>query len=71
MKMSRAVVLGGSVAGLLTARVLSEHFERVVIVERDELSGEWAGDPVADPREREVRRGVLRAGTRMDCSRPG
>ncbi|MFI5693776.1 FAD-dependent oxidoreductase [Kribbella sp. NPDC051586] len=45
-------------AGLLVARVLAEHFERVTIVERDHLSGEWAGDPVADPREREVRRGV-------------
>ncbi|MER7243854.1 FAD-dependent monooxygenase [Kribbella sp. NPDC000426] len=56
--MSQAVVLGGSVAGLLAARVLSQHFERVVVLERDELSGEWAGDPVADPREREVRRGV-------------
>jgi phytoene dehydrogenase-like protein len=53
-----AVVLGGSLAGLLTARVLTEHFARVTIVERDELSGDWAGDPEADPREREVRRGV-------------
>ncbi|HSM80536.1 MAG TPA: hypothetical protein VLS96_02565 [Nodosilinea sp.] len=32
-----AVVIGGSIAGLLTARVLSETFERVVIVERDRL----------------------------------
>lgn len=54
----QAVVLGGSIAGLLAARVLTEHFERVVLVERDELSGEWAGDPEADPRERAVRRGV-------------
>ncbi|WP_328519730.1 NAD(P)/FAD-dependent oxidoreductase [Kribbella sp. NBC_00359] len=38
--------------------MLTEHFARVIIVERDELSGEWAGDPEADPREREVRRGV-------------
>ncbi|MBO0701636.1 MAG: FAD-dependent monooxygenase [Candidatus Dormibacteraeota bacterium] len=30
-----AVVLGGSMAGLLTARVLSEAYERVTIVERD------------------------------------
>ena len=33
----RAVVLGGSMAGLLAARVLSDHFEQVTIVERDEL----------------------------------
>lgn len=37
--MGRAVVLGGSVAGSLTAGVLSEFFDEVVIVERDELDG--------------------------------
>jgi 2-polyprenyl-6-methoxyphenol hydroxylase-like FAD-dependent oxidoreductase len=31
----RALVIGGSMAGLLAARVLSERFERVTIVERD------------------------------------
>lgn len=31
----RAVVLGASMAGLLTARVLSNHFDQVTIVERD------------------------------------
>lgn len=30
-----AVVLGGSMAGLLTARVLLDHYERVTLVERD------------------------------------
>jgi hypothetical protein len=30
-------VLGGSMAGLLAARVLSERFERVVVIERDQL----------------------------------
>src|SRR5690348_14529085 len=32
-----AIVIGGSMAGLLVARVLSEHFERVTIIERDQL----------------------------------
>jgi len=32
-----AIVIGGSMAGLLAARVLSEHFERVTIIERDPL----------------------------------
>jgi 2-polyprenyl-6-methoxyphenol hydroxylase-like FAD-dependent oxidoreductase len=32
-----AVVIGGSMAGLLAARVLSEHFERVTILEPDHL----------------------------------
>jgi len=30
-----ALVIGGSMAGLFAARVLSEHFERVTILERD------------------------------------
>ena len=33
----RAVVIGGSVAGLLAARVLTDGFERVTIIERDPL----------------------------------
>ena len=33
----RAIVLGASIAGLLTARVLSERFAEVVLLERDEL----------------------------------
>jgi 2-polyprenyl-6-methoxyphenol hydroxylase-like FAD-dependent oxidoreductase len=32
-----AIVLGGSMAGLITARVLAGHFDRVTIVERDQL----------------------------------
>ena len=35
----RAVVLGGGMAGLLAARVLSEKYADVVIVDRDELIG--------------------------------
>ncbi len=34
---NQAVVLGASLAGLLAARVLSERFERVVVIERDPL----------------------------------
>src|SRR5689334_16508099 len=34
----QAVVLGGSIAGLMAARVLSEHAEQVFIVERDDLA---------------------------------
>ncbi|MEV0218305.1 hypothetical protein [Streptomyces sp. NPDC050704] len=42
--MGRAVVLGGSLAGLLAARVLSDHAESVMIIERDALP------PAAAPR---------------------
>jgi choline dehydrogenase-like flavoprotein len=34
--MKRAVVLGASIAGLLAARVLSDHAEQVVLIERDD-----------------------------------
>jgi 2-polyprenyl-6-methoxyphenol hydroxylase-like FAD-dependent oxidoreductase len=37
---STAVVLGGSIAGLLAARVLANHFSQVFIVERDRLAVE-------------------------------
>ncbi|MBU2666124.1 FAD-dependent oxidoreductase [Actinoplanes bogorensis] len=33
----RAVVLGGSIAGLMSARVLSDHATEVLVVERDDL----------------------------------
>jgi 2-polyprenyl-6-methoxyphenol hydroxylase-like FAD-dependent oxidoreductase len=36
-KGQHAIVLGASMAGLLTARVLSDHFERVTLLERDRL----------------------------------
>ena len=34
---SRAIVIGGSIAGLLSARVLADYFEEVIIVDRDAL----------------------------------
>ncbi|WP_433218195.1 FAD-dependent oxidoreductase [Dactylosporangium sp. CS-047395] len=37
--MRKAVVLGGSMAGLMAARVLSDHAEEVVIIERDPTQG--------------------------------
>lgn len=40
-----ACVLGGSVAGLLAARVLADHAERVIIVERDRLGDESSVRP--------------------------
>ncbi|PSM45366.1 FAD-dependent oxidoreductase [Streptomyces dioscori] len=43
--MDRAVVLGGSLAGLLAARVLSDHAESVVVVERDSLPPAAAARP--------------------------
>ena len=36
-RLGHAVVIGGSMAGLLTARVLSDRFDQVTVVERDQL----------------------------------
>src|SRR5260370_27210988 len=33
-----AVVIGGSIAGLMAARVLADHFEQVVVLERDHIA---------------------------------
>ena len=43
---SHAVVVGGSIAGLLAARVLSEHFTDVTVLDRDAIP--------ADPRSRKA-----------------
>lgn len=37
MSQSHAIVLGASLAGLLTARVLSQHFDHVTLIERDAM----------------------------------
>ncbi|MEM8720756.1 MAG: FAD-dependent monooxygenase [Cyanobacteria bacterium P01_G01_bin.39] len=34
----RVIVIGGSIAGLISARVLADYFQQVIIIERDELS---------------------------------
>lgn len=43
----RAVVIGGSMAGLCTARVLAEGFDEVVVLERDGLTGRPTDRPGA------------------------
>jgi 2-polyprenyl-6-methoxyphenol hydroxylase-like FAD-dependent oxidoreductase len=48
----RAVVLGGSIAGLLAARVLADRYEEVTVVDRDTL-----------PVDAAERRGVPEGGT--------
>jgi 2-polyprenyl-6-methoxyphenol hydroxylase-like FAD-dependent oxidoreductase len=44
----RAVVLGGSIAGLLAARILADHAESVVIVERGAADGGPSAVPQGD-----------------------
>ncbi|MFJ6798897.1 FAD-dependent oxidoreductase [Streptomyces sp. NPDC091268] len=38
----QAIVLGAGFAGLVAARVLADHFDQVVVIERDDLAGEGA-----------------------------
>jgi len=38
MMPEKAIVIGGSIAGLLAARVLSDHFEEVVLLEKDNFT---------------------------------
>lgn len=56
-----AIVLGGSMAGIWTARVLANHFTRVTIVERDQLSAQAEHRPGV-PQDRQyhilLRRGL-------------
>ncbi|MGW6730686.1 2Fe-2S iron-sulfur cluster-binding protein [Nocardia sp. NPDC055029] len=59
---SHAVVLGASMAGLLAARVLSESFAKVTVIERDDLSS--PGDRRGVPQGRHVH-ALLARGTRI------
>ncbi len=34
----RAIVIGGSIAGLMTARMLADYFEHVLVLERDHIA---------------------------------
>ncbi|WP_097233698.1 NAD(P)/FAD-dependent oxidoreductase [Streptomyces zhaozhouensis] len=47
---SRAIVLGASMAGLLTARVLAEAYDDVIVVERDPLTDHDCSVPHVCPR---------------------
>ena len=53
MEGGRAVVIGGSMAGLLTAQALSEVFASVVVVERDRI-GQLAAHRAGVPQDRHV-----------------
>ena len=65
MSRERAVVVGGSVAGLLAALAASEHFDEVLVVERDEL-GFSAQARKGVPQGRHVH-GLLSIGMEMAC----
>jgi 2-polyprenyl-6-methoxyphenol hydroxylase-like FAD-dependent oxidoreductase len=56
----RAVVIGGSMAGLFAARILADHFDEVTVVERDRLADD-AEPRKSVPQGRQIH-GLLRKG---------
>src|ERR1700722_10768306 len=65
-----AVVLGASMAGLLAARVLSESFRQVTVIERDVLPTE-AGQRRSVPQGRHVHALLSRGAQVLDDLFPG
>ncbi|MFN8195348.1 MAG: hypothetical protein U0R80_13825 [Nocardioidaceae bacterium] len=68
---SRAVVLGGSLAGLLAARVLSEHVDEVVVVDRDDLDTDLEAPRRGVPQGRHTHGLLVRGAEAMEAILPG
>jgi 2-polyprenyl-6-methoxyphenol hydroxylase-like FAD-dependent oxidoreductase len=49
----RAIAIGGSFSGLVTARILSDHFEQVTLIEQDKLN-DWPEARKGQPQVRHV-----------------
>jgi len=45
MNRDHAIIIGGSIGGMLVARVLSEHFKQVTLIEHDELNHQTSFRP--------------------------
>lgn len=61
-KKGRVIIIGGSIAGLLTARVVSDYYEEVIIVDKDEFPDqpvERNGTPQAYHPHRFTQRGKM------------
>jgi 2-polyprenyl-6-methoxyphenol hydroxylase-like FAD-dependent oxidoreductase len=68
--MAHALVLGGSIAGLLAARALSDFYDTVTVVERDDLP-ETAVDRRGVPQGRQVHGLLLRGARTLEDLLPG
>ena len=68
--MAQALVLGGSMAGLLTARTLSDFYDTVTVVERDELK-EVSVDRRGVPQGRHIHGLLLRGAHALEDLLPG
>lgn len=69
-KNERAIVIGGSVAGLWTARVLADHFQSVTVLERDVLP-DGAASRSGVPQDKHVHVLLQRGATIMGRLFPG
>jgi 2-polyprenyl-6-methoxyphenol hydroxylase-like FAD-dependent oxidoreductase len=69
-KRRHAVVIGGSIAGLCAARVLSDFYDRVTVFERDELPSTPA-NRTAVPQGRHVHLLMARGALEFDALFPG
>ncbi|OBG47416.1 oxidoreductase [Mycobacterium alsense] len=67
---SHAVVIGGSIAGLCAARVLSDHYARVSVYERDELPSAPA-HRAAVPQDRHLHMLMARGAAEFESLFPG
>jgi 2-polyprenyl-6-methoxyphenol hydroxylase-like FAD-dependent oxidoreductase len=67
----RALVLGGSLAGLLSSSVLARHFDQVVIVDRDELTDRPHGARRGVPHGRHSHGLLVGGGRAMERLLPG
>ncbi|MBX7450591.1 oxidoreductase [Mycolicibacterium sp. 3033] len=70
MTRTHAIVIGASLGGLCAAKVLSERFERVTLVERDDLPDGPANRP-AVPQGRHVHLLMARGAKEFDALFPG
>ena len=65
-----AIVIGASVAGLLAGHVLADHFDRVTIIERDQLPAGPAFRP-AVPQARHIHVLLVRGNRLLEQFFPG
>src|SRR5690606_37195408 len=70
MKNGTAVVIGGSIAGSCAARVLADHFERVVVLDRDAFPQGPLGRPGV-PQGRHVHTLLARGCAELERLFPG
>ena len=67
---SHAIVIGGSIAGMCAARVLSDHYDQVTVYERDDLP-EQPGNRAAVPQGRHVHLLMARGANEFEGLFPG